>query len=267
MLNVLAWSIANQKQSHPNILMILADDLGFADTSVGPFTGNGILTPELQAMASRGAVMTNFHSAAATCSPARASILTGLYPWRLGLRAVYEYGLKGRSNRDDWLPQLPTIAMALQGAGYMTGHSGKWHLGGMRNDDIDMRRLPPSLPSSVQRDIKNVTTKFRKCQHPGPNQQGFETYVSVLDGPGAARQNELQVNQNLHSEGCKYLIKNDISIGALEVANKSIPENEILSDCEARHAMQMMEEAVALNKPFYIHLWFHAPHGPWEVGL
>ena len=115
-----------------NILLILADDLGYADTSVHPFVGSGIRTPELERMAARGMIMTNFHTAAATCTPTRASILTGLYPWRLGIKGVYEYGEKQkpgeekRSNRDDFLPQLPTVAMAFKDYNYSTGHSGKW---------------------------------------------------------------------------------------------------------------------------------------------
>jgi arylsulfatase A-like enzyme len=234
---------------------MLADDLGYGDTSVFPFVGTGIATPELERMASRGTIMNNFHTAAATCTPTRASVLTGLYPWRMGIKAVYEYGVKGKSNRDDWLPQMPTVAMTFRSANYFTGHSGKWHIGGMRNDDYDMRVLPAYQPS-------NSTTpgRTKKCQHPGPNQQGFEEYVSVLDGPGAPRQNELQVNENLHSQGCNHLLHNDVLIG-----RNGSTKREFLSDCEARHAIRMMENAVAANKSFYIHLWFHAPHGPWEV--
>ena len=68
----------------PNILLILADDLGYGDTSVSPFTGTGIHTPELQRMAEASLVYTNFHAAAPVCTPTRASILTGLFPWRVG---------------------------------------------------------------------------------------------------------------------------------------------------------------------------------------
>ncbi len=154
-----------------NILMILADDLGYGDTSVVPFTGSGVLTPELEKMAAHGTIMSNFHTAAATCTPTRASILTGMYPWRMGIKAVYEYGEKGKSNRDDWLPQLPTVASAFRDANYDTFHSGKWHVGGMRNDDLDMRLLP---------NVDGVHVGGEKrCPHAGPNQQGFMNYVSV----------------------------------------------------------------------------------------
>jgi arylsulfatase A-like enzyme len=241
----------NYTNKRPNIIVILADDLGYGDTSVKPFVGMGIYTPNLERMAARGTIMTNFHTAAATCTPTRASILTGLYPWRIGIKAVFEYGLKGKSNRDDYLPQLPTVATVFRDDNYFTGHSGKWHIGGMRNDDLEMRLLPANIEGQ---------NGGKRCPHPGPNQQGFEEYVSVLDGPGSKRQNELQVSNRLHSHGCSILLRDDIDISK----DKNSKNHETLSDCETRHAIRMMTKSVDENKPFYIHLWFHAPHGPWE---
>lgn len=99
----------------------------YGDTSVPPFIGTGIRTPELAKMASKGLVMTNFHAAAPICSPSRASIMTGLFSWRVGIAGVYEYGKKeGASNRNDWMNQMPTAAMAFRDAGYYTAHVGKW---------------------------------------------------------------------------------------------------------------------------------------------
>ena len=254
LLMVASTESGGQSNGNPiNILMILADDLGYGDTSVIPFVGTGIHTPELEKMAAKGMVMANFHSAAATCSPTRASILTGLYPWRVGMKAVFEYGEKGKSNRDDWLPQLPTSAMVFRENHYFTGHSGKWHLSGMRNDDYNMRRLPVGDKGN------SSALGTKRCPHPGPNQQGFEEYVSVLDGPGAPRQNELQIPSTLYSKGCEHLLKNDEPIG-----RAGGTERELLSDCEARHAIRMMQHSLSMNKTFFIQLWFHAPHGPWE---
>jgi arylsulfatase A len=233
-----------------NILMILADDLGFGDTSVPPFTGSGIATPNLQRMANNGVVLSNFHSAATTCSPSRAAILTGMYPWRVGMKSVFEYGAKSH-NRDDWLVQVPTAANLFASANYSTFHSGKWHLGGMRNDDYDMRML---------KDTKEGAVGARRCHHPGPNQQGFQNYVSVLDGPGSPRQNHLQVQDKLYSEGCNFLLHNDEPI-----SKERFNITGWLTYCEAKHAMRGMKESLDAGKPFYIHLWFHAPHGPWQV--
>jgi len=99
----------------PNILFILADDLGYGDLGVAPFmekntagwpcSEGGILTPNLQRMASQGAIMTNFHSASPVCSPSRVAIMTGLYPWRLGALNAFELG-QDLSQRNGFLPQV-----------------------------------------------------------------------------------------------------------------------------------------------------------------
>lgn len=238
----------------PNILLLLADDLGYGDTSVEPFIGSGVQTPNLEKMAKRGLKLTNFHTAAPTCTPTRASILTGLFPWRLGIKAVFEYGEKGKSNRDDWLAQVPTLAMILKEANYSTGHSGKWHVGGMRNDDLDMRTLNEIGYDSFGLPLRGS----KRCPHPGPNQQGFDDYVSVLDGPGSPRQNTLQLGSCLYSRGCEHLLRNDMPMA------KPIGR-ELLSDCEVKNAVAMIESSVSKNQPFFVQVWFHAPHGPWEV--
>jgi phosphoglycerol transferase MdoB-like AlkP superfamily enzyme len=111
-------------------------------------------------------------------------------------------------------------------------------MGGMRNDDFLLRNK-----------------KIRMCPHPGPNQMGFTEYVSILDGPGAPRQNELQVSNVLHSFGGRFLLQNDKEL---------ICTDDLLSDCEANNAIRLIKNSLARNQPFYAHVTFHAPHGPWE---
>jgi len=132
-----------------NVLLLLADDLGYGDINVRPYQTKhesnassqdvlrGIYTPHLQQMASEGVVLTNYHTAAATCTPTRASILTGLYPWRLGIKGVFEYGPSSSQsaqgqrnsrhggNRDDWLLRVSSIASVFREHHYRTFHSGK----------------------------------------------------------------------------------------------------------------------------------------------
>ena len=86
--------------------------------------------------------------------------------------------------------------------------------------------------------------------------------MSVLDGPGAPRQNYLQVEDRLYSDGCKHLLYNDAAVSSLNDSRAAI--SGYLSHCEAAHAMWMMNRTVADGKPFYMHVWFHAPHGPWQ---
>ena len=79
----------------PNVVVILADDLGYGDLGWGPFSGQDmrqVETPNLRSMARNGLTMTNFHTASPVCSPSRASIMVGLFPWRMGIDFIYAGG-------------------------------------------------------------------------------------------------------------------------------------------------------------------------------
>lgn len=111
----------------PNIVLILADDLGYGDLG-GPWGGKAG-TPHLDRLAAEGLRFTDFHSNGAMCTPTRASLLTGRYPQRMGFERAYatkgrdERGLASQGNSEI------TIASYLRNAGYATGIFGKWHLG------------------------------------------------------------------------------------------------------------------------------------------
>jgi len=106
----------------PNFVIILCDDLGYAD--LGCYGSKKINTPRLDRMAAEGMKFTDFYSAAPVCTPARAALLTGRYPKRVGLTNVIfpdsKSGIK---------PQHKTIAEVLKTCGYATACLGKWHVG------------------------------------------------------------------------------------------------------------------------------------------
>lgn len=105
----------------PNVVFIYADDLGYGD--LGCY-GSRIPTPNLNQMAEEGVRFTQFYSASSVCSPARAGLLTGRYPTRVGIPRVLDPSAK------DGLPESEmTIAQMLKGSGYATACVGKWHLG------------------------------------------------------------------------------------------------------------------------------------------
>jgi len=135
---IASYSIAadekNQRESKPNIVFILADDLGWADL---PCYGNTFNeAPNLDKLADAGMRFTNAYAACPVCSPTRASIQSGQYPARVGVIDFitghwrpYEEVIVPK-NRTQYLPgEIETLAESMKKAGYATGYFGKWHLG------------------------------------------------------------------------------------------------------------------------------------------
>ena len=109
----------------PNVVVIMADDLGYGDISA--YDG-WIETPALDAMAAEGVRFTDFHSSGAVCSPTRAGLLTGRYQQRAGIPNVI-YANPAWNRHHGLQPRETTIAERMRAEGYATGIVGKWHLG------------------------------------------------------------------------------------------------------------------------------------------
>lgn len=115
----------------PNVVIILADDLGYGD--LGCYGHPTIRTPNLDKMAAEGMRFTQFYVAAEVCTPSRAALMTGRYPIRSGMTS-YQYRVL-RANSAGGLPASEiTLAQAMKAQGYATGMIGKWHLGVWTNN-------------------------------------------------------------------------------------------------------------------------------------
>jgi arylsulfatase len=121
---------ADLPRKRPNILILLADDLGYGD--IRPFGDDKVSTPNLDALSREGLRMTNFH-VQPTCSPTRAALLTGGDNHRVGLGSMRETRSKAMETTPGYEGALNehalTIAQVLKDNGYHTFMTGKWHLG------------------------------------------------------------------------------------------------------------------------------------------
>jgi N-acetylgalactosamine-6-sulfatase len=118
-----------QTPARPNVIFILADDLGWGDLSC---YGNRYLeTPNLDRLAAQGTLFTHFYVNGSVCSPSRCAFLTGLYPARQRIHGHFATPEQNRARgMPDWLdPSLANLARLFRGLGYATAHIGKWHLG------------------------------------------------------------------------------------------------------------------------------------------
>lgn len=212
----------------PNVLFILADDLGWADTTLYGHT-KFYRTPNLERLAKRGMLFARAYSASPLCSPTRSAILTGLSPARTGITTpnchlpqVVLAATIGKSAAPDKKATAPTpvtrlnttyrtLAEALKDAGYATGHFGKWHLG----------------PEPYS-----------------PLQQGFDVDVPHWPGPGPAG-----------SYVAPWKFK-DFD------ADPGEPDQHI-EDRMAKEAVAFIEKHQ--GEPFYLNYWMFSVHAPFDA--
>ena len=173
LLTVLAWlgMVGGQVSAagpsvRPNIIIILADDLGYGDP--GCYNSESkIRTPNLDRLAREGLRFTDAHSPSAVCTPARYGILTGRYPWRSRLKRGV-LGLWGATLIESNRLTLPAM---LRAQGYNTAAIGKWHLG------WHWPTTDGQPPSSQTNRHSNVD--FSRPIADGPTTRGFDTYFGT----------------------------------------------------------------------------------------
>ena len=143
----------------PNVVLILVDDMGFADLGC---TGSEIQTPNIDKLAKDGALLSSMYNCA-RCCPTRASLLTGLYPHKAGIGHMGT-NLGTPAYQGFLRKDAATIAEHLQASGYKTLMSGKWHVAG----DFE--------PQDYAR------WRVGDADHPTPRQRGFDRFYGILDG-------------------------------------------------------------------------------------
>jgi arylsulfatase A len=125
LISIFCFITCSNQESKPNIIFIMADDLGYGDLGVNGQTK--IRTPNLDQMAAEGIRFTNHYSGSPVCAPSRCVLMTGLHTGHAYIRGNYEVRPEGQLHIPD---QAVTVAEVLKSAGYVTGAVGKWGLGG-----------------------------------------------------------------------------------------------------------------------------------------
>lgn len=123
----------------PNIVFFLTDDMGYGDS--GCYGGKFVPTPNIDQLAKEGTKFTQYTVASPICSPSRTGLLTGNFPahWKIHTYLQTREGNRAAHQADFLDAKAPSIARTLKAAGYVTGHFGKWHMGGGR----DVKNAPP----------------------------------------------------------------------------------------------------------------------------
>ena len=231
--------VSDTNEELPNIILIMADDLGWGDTG---FNGNdSIITPSLDDLAEQGIVFRRFYSASPVCSPTRASCLTGRHPYRMGIFGANSGYIKSQEH---------TLAELLKSKGYTTGHFGKWHLGTLTNTVLDANRggrgdtliySPPwengfDVCFSTESKVPTwnpMITPGKEAGDIGNRDPGsdFGTYYWTGEGEIA--------NDNLEGDDSRIIM------------DRVIP---------------FIKGAVNDKNPFLAVIWFHTPHLPVLTG-
>ena len=229
----------------PNIVYILADDMGYGD--VRCLNENGkIPTPHMDRLAAEGMTFTDAHSGSAVCTPTRYGFLTGRYAWRTRLARGVLMGYSAPLIA----PGRMTVASFLKSHGYATAGFGKWHLG---------LGLPTTDGKPAEGDGSNVD--FAKPIANGPTSLGFDTYYGI--------------SASLDMPPYVY-IDNDKFAGVPTTTRKYIREGLATEDFEAvdvlpkitAKAVEYIEArakagaAGAKPTPFFLYLPLNAPHTP-----
>jgi arylsulfatase A-like enzyme len=239
-LSLLSWSTAAAATRRPNIVVILADDLGYGD--LGCYNRDSKTpTPHLDRLATSGMRFTDSHSPSSVCSPTRYALLTGRYAWRTRLQR----GVLGPWSPPLIAPDQLTVAALLKQQGYATSCIGKWHLG------WEWPTKDGKPPSNGADNLSNVD--FTRPIANGPTARGFDFYFGT-DVPN-------------YAPFC--FIENDRTVGIPTVPfgprkGPSLPGWDwvnVLPEL-TRQAVRFVEERATTKQPFFLYFPLTSPHYP-----
>lgn len=266
-LGGLAFTLAGigveaQKPKAPNIVVIMADDLGYGDVSC--YGAKEIHTPGFDRLAKEGLMLTNGHCTSATSTPSRFAMLTGMYPWRVG--AAILPGDAPMLIKED----MPTFPKMLKKAGYATGVVGKWHLG-LGNGNVNWNEHISPSPNEIGFDysyimaatndrVPTVYVKNGRVVNLDPDDPIEVSYKHNFPGEPTGKENPelLRMHPSL---GHNMSITNGIPrIGYMKGGKSALWVDEEMYKVfldEAKNYVKLHRD-----EPFFLYYALHQPHVP-----
>lgn len=242
----------------PNIVLILADDLGYADVSC---YGGRIPTPQVDRLAQAGLRFTDAHSSSSVCSPTRYGLLTGRYNWRSKLQQFVLGGLSPRLIE----PGRLTLGALLQEHGYHTACIGKWHLG------MDWFVRPGGTVSELSIETREQVWNVDYAQPiaNGPNSVGFDEYFGISGSLDMVPYTFIENDRVtvLPTEDRDFLLMAGREQGGRArrgPAARGFDPTEVLPTLVRRAVEYIAGRAASAQagSPFFLYLPLSAPHTP-----
>ena len=257
---------STQDLKKPNVIVILADDLGYGDLKC--YGAKNVETPHVDKLASEGIRFTNAHTVAATSTPSRYSLLTGEYAWRRPDTDIAAGDVKMIIR-----PEQYTMADMFKSAGYATAAIGKWHLGlGDKTGGQDWNAPLPAALGDLGFDyhyimaatadrVPCVFIENGKVANYDPSDPIEVSYTKNFPGEPTGKDNP-ELLYNLHpSNGHDMSIVNGISrIGFMKGGGKALWKDENIADSIAVHAIDFIKQHK--DEPFFMYFATNDVHVP-----
>ena len=257
---------STQDPKRPNVIVILADDLGYGDLKC--YGAKNVETPHVDKLASEGIRFTNAHTVAATSTPSRYSLLTGEYAWRRPDTDIAAGDVKMIIR-----PEQYTMADMFKSAGYATAAIGKWHLGlGDKTGGQDWNAPLPAALGDLGFDyhyimaatadrVPCVFIENGKVANYDPSDPIEVSYTKNFPGEPTGKDNP-ELLYNLHpSNGHDMSIVNGISrIGFMKGGGKALWKDENIADSIAVHAIDFIKQHK--DEPFFMYFATNDVHVP-----
>lgn len=259
-------TVPARQDSRPNVIFIMADDLGYGDLEC--YGAKNVKTPNINGLAKSGVRFTNCHATAATSTPSRYSILTGMYAWRKPGTGVAA-GNAGMIIR----PEQYTMADVFKSAGYSTAAIGKWHLGlGDKSGQQDWNAPLPAglgdlgfdysyIMAATADRVPCVFIENGKVANYDPSAPIYVDYTKNFPGEPTGKDNPELLYNMKPSHGHDMSIVNGISrIGFMKGGGKALWKDENIADSITTHALGFIRDHA--SEPFFMYFCTNDVHVP-----